>query len=574
VTVSSPGDWGFYSVATDQTGQSESKPQIAEDEVTVDLSPPSITASVLDTLVAGNKVRVTIDALDDLRLDHVRVEFMPADGSAQWKMVHNFSGINKPDYKVPTADVTLTGAADGKQKVRFVAVDAAGQTTASAESEVTLDLTRPTVTSITPSDGAGNVSVGGPFVVTFSEPMNQTSALAAIKVSGGVSVTKIDWSGGDATLTLTGVSGASTYTLTVGAEAQDLAGNRMLKGAETKFTTVPTHGSLVGSLRESGGAVVRGAVLAFKLGGETIVVNVSKDGSFTIDPIRGGRWAVHGEARGYLPLDTSVDVTAGEQRRADLVMEKDQMPTIIGATVGLAVLGVVLFLVMRILRKKCPRCDTVLPRSASACSICGQVLRQRAKLDIKRDARLAREAESASQRKAIAAQYKQQKAMAAAAGPGAGAVTGPVMAARMAPRSPRPRKCFACKADLKPEDEWCPKCHQAIGSGAPTQECEECGSSVVDGVCGNCGWTPPATAAQVPATSPGVGKEESAGARTMDEPSTEPGTQVAPVRPPSEPDSGVATPPSSEGNVSCPTCSSTVKAGTPFCEVCGEPLKK
>jgi predicted amidophosphoribosyltransferase len=622
VTVQSEGKYEFYALAKDAAGHQEAKAAIAEADTIVDTLPPSITASVLDSLVAGIRVRVDIDAQDNLELDHVLVEFMPADGSAQWKAVRNFSSILKPTFQT-TTDVTLTGAADGPQLVRFVAVDSAGQRALSAESKVTVDQTRPTIVSTSPATGAADVPIEGPFKLGFSEPMNKSSVENAIKITGGPSTARVgavSWSGDEALVDLAGLEGNATYTLTVATDAMDVAGNKLEKSAEVKFTTVPTHGGLTGTVREPSGAAVKGAALRLTQGNESVTRNVSKEGTFSVEALRAGTWTIHAEARGYIPLDATVTVVAGRSTHADLTMEKDILPTMIGSLVGAVALLVVLFLLVRLLAKKCRVCKNRLPRNANACPVCGNVVKQKSKLDLQREAREAREADFLAQQRATAAAAPKQpkkKAKGAAPAPAAGP-TGPPM---LAVSKPRPTNCFACGEALKADDEWCGKCGQAVGAAESVEACRSCGGSVLDGVCINCGaavpevdesrppegrpcprcMSPlpegsgfcdqcgfdvssrPAPPAPAPASKPSVpgGPQET--------PATAAGPPRAPAPaplsvppmearppPPSRPPVGTLPGPSpgSAASATCRTCSSPVTPDMVICDVCGEPLRK
>jgi predicted amidophosphoribosyltransferase len=586
VTVQSEGKYEFYSVATDAAGRNESKGAVAETETIVDTLPPSISASVLDSLVAGTKVKVDIDAQDNLELDNVLVEFMPADGSAQWKVVRNFSSILKPAFQM-TTDVTLTGAMDGAQLVRFVAVDSAGQRALSSESKVTVDSKRPTVVSTVPPTGAADIAPEGPFKLVFSEPMNKTSVENALKIAGGPSpprVGAVTWSGEEAAVDLAGLVGNASYTLTVSTDAMDVAGNKLEKAVEVKFSTVPTHGKLTGTVREPSGAAVKGAVLRLTQGNESVIANVSKEGTFSVESMRAGTWTVRGEARGYLPMETTVAVAAAKTTNAELTMEKDVLPTLVGSGIGGVVLLIVLFLLLRLFAKKCHVCKNRLPRSANACPVCGNVAKHKSKLDLQRQARLAREKGAADQQKATIDQIKREHASRVAAQRAAG----PGLAVQRAPARPRPTTCRKCSAPLKPEDEWCPKCGQAVFAAGATEECGECGGTVVDGECISCGWTKPAAQAPSQAAQPPVKdvpsgseappkalggpgatepvQERSAvaepAARKEDRPSAEPAMKVAERAENAKPG----------GATLCPTCGSANHPTTKWCEGCGEKL--
>jgi len=348
-----------------------------------------------------------------------------------------------------------------------------------------------------------------------------------------------------------------------------VAGNKLNASKEVKFTTVPTHGRLTGTVKESGGAVVKGAVLRLTQGNETVVVNLSKDGSFVVESLRAGTWTVRGEARGYISLDTTVTVEAGRSVNQDFLMEKDLLPTLIGTAVGAVVLLVVLFLLVRMFAKKCHVCKNRLPRGANACPVCGNVAKHKSKLDLQRQARIAREEDAKEKHQANISQIKRDHASRTAAQRAAGAGVGPTIDTRV-PARPRPANCHACQAALKPDDDWCPKCGQGVSAAGSTEECKECGGTVIDGECISCGWTKgQEPAARPPEAAPVAPTSERRPAPAAPLPTA----LAAPTGPPLDaaPASPSRTP---EVLMSCPTCSSPLTRDMVICDVCGEAVKK
>ncbi|MDO9538290.1 MAG: Ig-like domain-containing protein, partial [Thermoplasmata archaeon] len=103
--------------------------------------------------------------------------------------------------------------------------------------QFTIDLTAPYVISCYPSDGAMNVSRTTPINVTFSEPMDKASAEAAFSISPFASGS-FSWDGNTMTYTLNSeLAPETTYNITIGTGAKDLAGNNMAAPHSWQFTT-------------------------------------------------------------------------------------------------------------------------------------------------------------------------------------------------------------------------------------------------------------------------------------------------------------------------------------------------
>jgi hypothetical protein len=96
-----------------------------------------------------------------------------------------------------------------------------------------------------PANGTVGVPVNTALVITFSEPMNTTAVEAGLAISPVIALGKV-WSVGNTTLTLKIVSNFSantTYRVTVGTKAKDVAGNPLTGAYVTEFKTwVDTDG--------------------------------------------------------------------------------------------------------------------------------------------------------------------------------------------------------------------------------------------------------------------------------------------------------------------------------------------
>jgi hypothetical protein len=110
---------------------------------------------------------------------------------------------------------------------------------------------RPTIVSVSPGDGEIGVTLDTDLVVTFSKPMDRTSAEAAFLSqdirAGGVAFT---WNGNSTVLTIDPQSdltyaevtsptdGAPNYAASISDVAQDLSGNRLADDFEWSFRTI------------------------------------------------------------------------------------------------------------------------------------------------------------------------------------------------------------------------------------------------------------------------------------------------------------------------------------------------
>jgi hypothetical protein len=102
--------------------------------------------------------------------------------------------------------------------------------------EIELDLTAPTVSSVSLS--GEDVKVTNKIVITFSEAMNHTSVEDAISISPSVEILDYSWNGDKLTISFaTDLEPGTDYTVTVGTEAEDEAGNTLAEPYTEQFST-------------------------------------------------------------------------------------------------------------------------------------------------------------------------------------------------------------------------------------------------------------------------------------------------------------------------------------------------
>jgi hypothetical protein len=99
------------------------------------------------------------------------------------------------------------------------------------------DTTAPTITSVSPAEGATGIAVTANVSVTFSEPMDKASAEGAFSIAPSVAGA-FSWSGNTMTFDPTAdLAAGTTYTATVSTAAKDTAGNALAAAKSWSFTT-------------------------------------------------------------------------------------------------------------------------------------------------------------------------------------------------------------------------------------------------------------------------------------------------------------------------------------------------
>ncbi|MBI3269535.1 MAG: Ig-like domain-containing protein [Planctomycetes bacterium] len=161
-----------------------------------------------------------------------------------------------PPVRLTSAPVAGTSWRDvpadsGTYSYRVLSVNASGQESAlSAAAEVVIDLTPPSLVSISPADGATDVAVDSPVVVTFSEPIapgtaNEAQGLFLVDPARArVLDASVTWDGAVATISPKApLEHGSFYQVSVSTAVTDLAGNALVPpsqgvGGISQFRTV------------------------------------------------------------------------------------------------------------------------------------------------------------------------------------------------------------------------------------------------------------------------------------------------------------------------------------------------
>jgi hypothetical protein len=114
---------------------------------------------------------------------------------------------------------------------------------ASAGCTFTVDTTTPTIVTISPGNNENDVDIGTVVQVTFSEAMDRSSVESAFSLAQGATDISGDfaWGYGDTMVIFTPTSDfaySTTYAITIGTGARDLAGNSLVAQSTASFTTI------------------------------------------------------------------------------------------------------------------------------------------------------------------------------------------------------------------------------------------------------------------------------------------------------------------------------------------------
>jgi hypothetical protein len=139
--------------------------------------------------------------------------------------------------------VTITGGASG---VKDLAGNALASNYSWSFTTVAVDNTPPTVTSVSPANGATGVSTGTTVTATFSEAINASTVTGSTfqlrDASNNLVGASVSTSGNQITLTpSSALAGSTVYTVTITGGAsgvKDLAGNALASNYSWSFTTV------------------------------------------------------------------------------------------------------------------------------------------------------------------------------------------------------------------------------------------------------------------------------------------------------------------------------------------------
>ncbi len=230
----------------------------ANGRITIDSIPPTVnvTAPPSDLIVnPGDTVTITWSASDNVALAAypITIEYSDNDGNGAWTMIiANTLNDGTHGWVVP-------GGLDNAH-IQVSAVDSAGNTSfdeANGRITSNTDSTAPTVTGISYGvegstadlimlSGVSGVRRAEYFTIKFSESMDRTTTQAAVTLVAGGPSLGIDFywiteTATDDTLVIVPqalLNDNTGYTLTVGADAQDLSTNTLGTDEVANFNTI------------------------------------------------------------------------------------------------------------------------------------------------------------------------------------------------------------------------------------------------------------------------------------------------------------------------------------------------
>ena len=216
-----------------------------------------VTEPVAGTALAGlSPGSVVFSLTDDMPVADlmVYVNYTSSGGNGEVVPVNtSYSALNTLAWAVPCLNATDV-------LVIVTAFDAGGASGSDASDPFVIDCAAPLVSSTDPADDEGNVPVTADILVTFSEPMNETSTEASFSAVPAIPAQAWQLVGSVLTITHGALTPQTDYIVTIAA-AEDLAGNAMAAGYTFNFTTTdlipgpptgvsvapgsPAHGTLI-----------------------------------------------------------------------------------------------------------------------------------------------------------------------------------------------------------------------------------------------------------------------------------------------------------------------------------------
>jgi hypothetical protein len=219
-----------------------SSPAVVNSNVTFD------TTAVAITGVAPAAVSRISTALVSFTLSEQAasgsIAFLWTGGTVDTNHVYSLSGseLSMGSHVVTTALPLVDGAV---YSLAIGATDLVGNAaTTITNAGITFDSTRPTVSSVSPTNGAVNVSVNAAVTATFSEAMDPATINGTTFLVSGATGS-VTYDPGTFTATFTpfpNLAAGTVYTATVMTGVRDLAGNNLFSAATWSFTTqLATH---------------------------------------------------------------------------------------------------------------------------------------------------------------------------------------------------------------------------------------------------------------------------------------------------------------------------------------------
>jgi len=144
--------------------------------------------------------------------------------------------------------VTFKPTVAGEYRLRVRSYSGSGGFFVDVSAGIGIDTIAPTVTSVSPADGATGLAASTNVTATFSEAMNQAATSGAFSLVSSASGTAVagafSWSGNTVTFDPTAdLAPGASYTATITTAAKDTAGNALAAAKTWRFAVAPASTS-------------------------------------------------------------------------------------------------------------------------------------------------------------------------------------------------------------------------------------------------------------------------------------------------------------------------------------------
>jgi hypothetical protein len=230
------GFYEFATIASDGHWNIEQGPDLADANVVVDTVSPvgSVTINDGDVWSTSTFITLTLTCSDS------------TSGVSQVRYSNDGEWDTEP-WENPTASKSWTlTSGDGLKTVYYQIKDGAGLESDTYSDSIQLDMTSPTIATVTPADGTTDVEVTTDIRVTFSERMAEppTEIHFSLKIHDTNVDGTMNWSTDGRTLIFTpadNLTHHTTYRIQV-ITGEDFAGNILRIPFEASFTTREAEG--------------------------------------------------------------------------------------------------------------------------------------------------------------------------------------------------------------------------------------------------------------------------------------------------------------------------------------------
>jgi len=217
----------------------------------------TVTPTIISTSIKDKQQNVSLTATFE-------VEFSKPMDRLQTEQALSFSPGVFGIYSWSNADKNMTftpnspGFADNTQHTATIAGTARDKSGIDMGSPYaitfhTVHIKGPEVVSTAPKNGETNIKVTATIVITFNEPIDETSAKNGFSIAPTVSISSITASGKVMTVKPASLLGATKYTVTI-SNVKDLSGNKMSSPYSFWFMTSDATSPYVNSTTPKGGA--------------------------------------------------------------------------------------------------------------------------------------------------------------------------------------------------------------------------------------------------------------------------------------------------------------------------------